>query len=49
MNPLDTYIAVQTDLLQVFIQKLEIFPLTIRKTTYEKFSGIFPHIVLVEM
>ena len=33
MNPVDTYIAVQTDLLQVFIQKLEIFPLTIRKTT----------------
>ena len=49
MNPVDTYIAVQTYFLQVFIQKLEIFPLTIRKTTYEKFSGIFPQFVLVEM
>ena len=49
MNPVDTYMAVRADLLQVFIQKLEIFPLTIRKTTYEKFSGIFPQIVLVEM
>ena len=49
MNPLDTYIAVQTDLLQVFNQKMEIFPLTNRKTTKEKFWGIFPQIVLLEM
>ena len=49
MNPLDTYIAVQTDLHHVFIQKLEIFPLTIRKTTYQKFSEIFRQLVLVEM
>ena len=49
MNPVDTYIAVQTDLLQIFIQKLEIFPLTNLKTTKEKFSEIFPQIVLVEM
>ena len=48
MSLLDTYKAVQTDLLQIFKQKLEFFPLTIRKTTYEKFSGIFPQIVLVE-
>ena len=49
MNPLDTYVAVQTDLLQVFIQKMEILPLTNRKTTKEKFSEIFPQIVLLEM
>ena len=49
MSPLDLYKAVKTDLLQVFIQKLEIFTLIIRKTTYEKFSEIFPQIVLLEM
>ena len=49
MSPLDMYNADKTDLLRVFIQKLEIFPLTIRKTTYEKFSEIFPQIVFVEM
>ena len=49
MTPLDTYIAVQTDLLQVFIQKLEVFPLTIQKTAYEKISEFFLQIVPVEM
>ena len=49
MSPLDTYNAVQTDLLQIFIQKLEYLPLTIRKTAYKKFSEIFPQNVLMEM
>ena len=41
MNPLDMYIAVQTDLFQIFIQKLDFFPLTIRKNNIRKFFRDF--------